>query len=86
MDQITLTGSLSWILKICVLVTTGSIILVGTWIIINFFIWEILVQYSMRYLRLYSLFIHFIKYNKRYAKWVKKYEGKMEDGANDDED
>lgn len=85
MDHFTLTGGISWIASICMLFTTAAIFLFGSWVILNFFVWDILVQYSMRYLRLYSLFIHFIKYNKRYAKWVKRYGGKMEEGANDED-
>lgn len=81
--EVTLTGSLSWIFNFCVLLTAGSIIILGTWIILNHFVWEVLVRYSLKLLRLYKTFVLFIYYRKRFEKWFKKYEGKLEDGAND---
>jgi len=83
--NIELVGILKWIFTICVTATSVVIIIIGTWCVINWFIWNILVQYSLRWLNLYAIFLHFIKYNKRFLKWAKKYEGKIEEGANDDE-
>ena len=78
-----LTGILGWVFNFCVLVVIISILLTGTWCILNWFVWNVLVQYSLRYLRLYGTFLHFLKYHKRYLKWAKQYEGKTEPGAND---
>lgn len=81
--EVHLTGALSWVFNICVLVTAISIMLAGTWCIINFILWEILIRWSLLYLKHYKLFVHFIMYRKRYLEWAKKYEGKTEPGAND---
>lgn len=78
-----LSGSLSWVFNICVLGTSVIIILLGTWCVLNYFIWEILVRWAMQYLKLYKIFVHFIMYRRRYFEWAKKYEGKTEEGAND---
>ena len=77
------SGGLSWILNFCVLVTVASILITGTWIILNYFVWDILVVRALKFLNLYKIFVHFIIYRKRYFKWAKKYEGKLEEGAND---
>lgn len=81
--EVTLSGSLSWILNLCVLVTTASIIILGTWLLFNYLVWEILVKHSLRFLKLYKVFVHFIFYRKRFEAWFKKYEGQIEPGAND---
>ena len=80
--EVTLTGSLSWILNFCALVTIGSIIILGTWVILNYFVWEVLVRRSLKYLKLYKVFVHFIFYRRRFEEWFNKYEGKIEEGAN----
>ncbi len=82
MNELTLTGGLAWIVNICILATIGSIVLLGTWCIFNYIIF-ILFQYSMRFFKMWGNFLNFCKYHKRYLKWAKKYEGKMEEGAND---
>lgn len=81
--DVTLTGALSWIFNICVLGTSGAIIILGTWAIMNRLIWEILVKQALIYLKLYKSFVRFLFYQKRFNKWYNKYEGKTEEGAND---
>jgi hypothetical protein len=83
MWSVNLTGGVALIFNICVLLTASVIILLGTWCIFNFFIWEVLLKWSFRFLKMYKLFVHFLIYRKRYFEWVKKYEGKIEEGAND---
>lgn len=81
--QIILLGSLSWIFSIFVSGISIIIVILGAWIIINYFIWDILIRYSFKWLKVYKVFVHFIFYRKRYLEWAKKYEGKIEEGAND---
>ena len=81
--NIEITGPLGWVFVTCVGLVGSAILILGAWCILNWFIWNILVQYSLRWLRLYGTFLHFIKYHKRYLKWAKEYEGKTEPGAND---
>jgi hypothetical protein len=78
-----LTGILAWVFNICVLVTSIAIILTGTWCILNFVVWEVLLRWALNFLKLYKVFVHFIMYRKRYFEWAKKYEGKIEEGSND---
>ena len=81
--EVTLTGSLSWVFNFCVLATSITIILLGTWIILNHLIWDILIKRALSFLNLYKLFVHFLMYRERYYKWAKKYENTLEEGAND---
>ena len=78
-----LSGLLAWVFNICVLVTSIAIILTGTWCILNFVVWEVLLRWALNFLKLYKVFVHFIMYRKRYFEWAKKYEGKIEEGSND---
>jgi len=79
----TLTGSLAWVFNLCVLITSAAVVLIGTWVVWEWFIWEVLIKSLLKSLRLYKIFVHFLMYRKRYFEWVKKYEGKIEEGAND---
>ena len=76
--EVTLDSALSWILTICVLVTTASIIILGTWIILNYFVWEVLARRSLRFLKLEKPFIQFIFYRKQFMEWVKEHEGETD--------
>lgn len=78
-----ITGIAGAIITVVVLTLLLIIVLLGAWIILNVFIWEFLIRYSMLYLKEYKLFMHFIRYHNRYKKWAEKYEGKIEEGAND---
>ena len=81
--ELELTGIVKWIFTVCVAVTTLSIIILGTWNILNYIIWQILLKRAFVWANIYPTFIRFIWFRKRFEKWLKEYKATLEEGVNE---